>query len=253
MSYMVKSGAGALDKATVPGAYHLLRPGDLTSDPEYKMGAFTVQGEGSMLAAYAMEPRAAGNYLDACAAPGGKSALMAEQMQNTGRIQAWDVHSHRVALIKATQKRLRLDNLRAAERDASVYRPELEAAFDGVLIDAPCSGLGVMHDKPDIKYRVTEEDLSSLCVLQAKILDACAAYVAPGGLLVYATCTILKDENERQVRAFLMRHSEYEPETHNGFLPESLQADSVDGMIQLQAYRWNAEGFFIARLRRRRS
>ena len=239
-----------LEKATAGNAFRLTRPGDLTGDPDYKAGLYSVQGEGSMLAAYALEPRRAGNYLDACAAPGGKSALIAELMQLTGRVQSWDVHEHRVELIQNTKKRLRLDNLRPAHRDAAVHREDLDATFDGVLIDAPCSGLGVMHDKPDIKYRVTEADLGALTELQKKILDACAPYVAPGGLLVYATCTILKDENERQVRSFLMNHPEFEPETSRSYLPESLRPLVVDGMVQLQAYQWNAEGFFIARMRR---
>ena len=203
-----------------------------------------------MLAAYALEPKRAANYLDACAAPGGKSALIAEIMQQTGRVQSWDVHEHRVELIQNTKKRLKLDNLRPAHRDAAVPREDLNASFDGVLIDAPCSGLGVMHDKPDIKYRVTEKDLGSLVELQKRILDACAPYVAVGGLLVYATCTILKDENERQVREFLMRHPEFEPERSTAYLPDSLKPLCVDGMAQLQAYAWNAEGFFIARMRR---
>ena len=239
-----------MEKATAPNAWHLLRPGDLTNDPDYKMGLFSVQGEGSMLAAYALEAKSAGNYLDACAAPGGKSALIAELMQQTGRVQSWDVHEHRVELIQTTKKRLRLDNLRPAHRDASIPREELNGTFDGVLIDAPCSGLGVMHDKPDIKYRVTEADLDTLVALQQKILDACAPYVAPGGLLVYATCTILKDENECQVRSFLQRHPEFEPEPDRAYLPDALKPLCLDGMVQLQAYAWNAEGFFIARMRR---
>ena len=239
-----------MEKATAPDAWNLHRPGDLAGDPDFKAGLFTVQGEGSMLAAYALEPKRAGNYLDACAAPGGKSALIAELMHETGRVQSWDVHEHRVELIQNTKKRLKLDNLRPAHRDAAVPREDLNASFDGVLIDAPCSGLGVMHDKPDIKYRVTEKDLDSLVELQKKILDACAPYVAPGGLLVYATCTILKDENERQVRQFLMRHPEFEPERGAEYLPESLRPMCLDGMAQLHAYAWNAEGFFIARMRR---
>ncbi len=241
----------AMERATAPGAWHLTRAGDLTGDPEYKAGLFSVQGEGSMLAARALEPRRAGNYLDACAAPGGKSALIAEIMQGTGRVQAWDVHEHRVELIRNTKKRLKLDSLRPVHRDAALHREDLDGAFDGVLIDAPCSGLGVMHDKPDIKYRVTEEDLSALAALQRKILDACAPYVAPGGRLVYATCTILKDENERQARDFLRRHPEFEPEADCAWLPEALRPLCAEGMVQLQAHQWNAEGFFIARMRRK--
>jgi 16S rRNA (cytosine967-C5)-methyltransferase len=243
----------ALERATLTNAYHLFRAGDLAGDPDFKAGLFSVQGEGSMLAAYALEPVRAGHYLDACAAPGGKSALIGEIMQNTGRVHCWDVHDHRVALIQAVKKRLRLDNLRPAQRDASLPRAELAFAFDGVLIDAPCSGLGVIHDKPDIKYRLEEADIDSLCALQRRILDACAPYVAAGGLLVYATCTITKDENEEQVRAFLSRHPEFEPEPCAQFLPEALRPLYSGGMIQLQAHDWNAEGFFIARMRRRRA
>ena len=247
-----KAHGWAIEKGALPISFRLTRAGDLAGDPDFKMGLFTVQGEGSMLAALALAPKRAGNYLDACAAPGGKSALIAELIENTGRVQSWDVHEHRVELIQNTKKRLRLDSLRPAHRDASVSRDDLNGSFDGVLIDAPCSGLGVMHDKPDIKYRVTEPDLASLVALQKKILDACAPYVAPGGLLVYATCTILKDECERQARDFLRSHPEFEPETDKSFLPDALKPQMTDGMIQLQAYQWDAEGFFIARMRRKR-
>ncbi len=238
-------------EGVVPGAYRLKGAGSLPSDPDFRSGLFSVQGEASMLAAYAMQPRRGGNYLDACAAPGGKAALMAELMDGTGRVQAWDVHEHRVELLRAVKRRLGLDNLRPAARDATVYRAELDGAFDGVLIDAPCSGLGVMINKPDIKYRLKEEDIQSLCALQSRILDACAHYVCPGGRLVYSTCTILKDENERQVAAFLKRHPEYEPDMDAGYLPERLRPCLRDGMVQLLAHDSGIEGFFIARMRRR--
>lgn len=236
----------------VPGCLVLTRPGDLTGDPDFRAGAYSVQGPSSMLAALAMEPKPGMQILDACAAPGGKSCLMAERMNNTGRVYAWDLHPHRVELIKAAQARLGLDNLRPAVRDASVFRPDSEGVMDGVLVDAPCSGLGVMINKPDIKYRQSEQSIAGLVEAQRAILEACCRYVRPGGLLVYSTCTVLPEENGEQVRAFLARHPEFEPDLETGWLPEALRPLVREGTLQLQAHLNGMEGFFIARMRRRR-
>ena len=113
-----------------------------------------------------------------------------------------DVHEHRVELIRAAKRRLRLDCLRPAVRDARQAYADFELYMDAVLVDAPCSGLGVIADKPDIKYRFTDAQMESLLPLQAAILENCARFVKVGGLLVYSTCTILPEENERQVAAF---------------------------------------------------
>ena len=122
--------------------------------------------------------------------------------------------------------------------------------MDAVLVDAPCSGLGVIAEKPDIKYRQSEVSLSALPPLQRDILDACAGAVKVGGLLVYATCTLLPEENEMQARAFLQRHSEFEPDADGGWLPEPLRENLRDGMIQILPHRDGLDGFFIARMRR---
>ncbi len=240
------------EKGSAQHALKLTSAGDLASDPDYKAGLFTIQGEGSMLAALAVEPKRAENILDACAAPGGKSALIAELMGLTGRVQAWDVHEHRVELLRAVKQRLRLDNLRPMVRDASIHREDCEMAYDAVLVDAPCTGLGVMVNKPDIKYRVREEDIEALCALQKKILDACARYPRVGGRLIYSTCTVLKDENERQIKAFLERHPEYTPDPSTDWLPDALKARFKGGCLQLQAHEDGMEGFFIARMVRTR-
>ncbi len=203
-----------------------------------------------MLAARAVEPRPGMTVLDACAAPGGKAALMCEMMRGTGRVHAWDLHEHRVQLIKAAGKRLRLDNLRPAERDASVRREDLECQMDAVLVDAPCSGLGVMTDKPDLKYRVTDESIESLKAEQKKILDACSSYVKVGGLLVYSTCSILPEENEKQVEEFLLNHPEFKPDEGDAWVPEKLKPRFRNGMLALLPCRDGVEGFFIARMRR---
>ena len=237
-------------KGTVPGAYLVEQAGNLANDPDYYSGEFSVQGESSMLAARAVEPRPGMTVLDACAAPGGKAALMCEMMRGTGRVHAWDLHEHRVQLIKAAGKRLHLDNLRPAERDASVRREDLECQMDAVLVDAPCSGLGVMTDKPDLKYRVTDESIESLKVEQKKILDACSFYVKVGGLLVYSTCSILPEENEKQVEEFLLNHPEFKMDEGDAWVPEKLKPRFQNGMLALLPCRDGVEGFFIARMRR---
>ena len=178
---------------------------------------------------------------------------MAERMGASGRVFAWDVHAHRVELIRAAARRLGLDNVRPSVRDARRTDPDMALSMDAVLVDAPCSGLGVMWDKPDIRFRATEESLSQVIPLQREILDACAEMVRPGGLLVYSTCTILPEENEAQARAFLERHPEFEPDGGAEWLPEALRGHLADGRIQLMPDRDGIEGFFIARMRRRRT
>lgn len=204
-----------------------------------------------MLAAQAVQARPGMQILDACAAPGGKTCLMAEKMRGSGRVYAWDVHPHRVELVRAAARRLELENVRPAVHDARKVLESMELAMDAVLVDAPCSGLGVMADKPDIRFRVTEEELNALPALQGQILDACAQMVKVGGRLVYSTCTILPEENEIQVRAFLERHPEFEIDESTGWLPEALRGRMQGGMLQLLPNRDGVEGFFIARMRRR--
>ena len=154
-------------------------------------------------------------------------------------------------MIRAAALRLGIENVRPAVRDALKPVESMRLAMDAVLVDAPCSGLGVIAEKPDIKYRKTEEELAELPQLQLKILSACAEAVKVGGLLVYATCTILPEENEGVVRAFLEKHPGFEPDTADGWLPEALRPRLTDGMLQILPHRDNMDGFFIARLRRK--
>ena len=238
-------------KSEVPGAYRILAAGDLSATDDYRRGLFAIQGESSQLAALAVEARPGMQILDACAAPGGKTCLMAEAMRGAGRVYAWDLHEHRVELIRAAARRLGLENVRPMTHDARRAPDSMLLSMDAVLVDAPCSGLGVIADKPDVKYRLTDEELDKLPGIQAAILDACAKCVRPGGLLVYSTCTILPEENQKQVRAFLDRHPEFAPETSEKWLPESLRGHMEDGMLSILPHRDGMEGFFIARMRRR--
>jgi len=250
--YMTEKG-WTWEKGTAAHSYRLLKAGDLAGDEDFRKGVFSIQGESSMLAAQAVCAKAGMNIIDACAAPGGKSALMCEMMQGTGRVYAYELHAHRVELLKGVANRLKLYNLRPAQADATVFRPENADRMNAVLIDAPCSGLGVMGDKPDLKYRMKEENLAEITETQKKLLDTCSKYVQPGGLLVYSTCTLLPDENENQVREFLNTHPEFSLETDDKWLPEALRDQMKDGMIQLLPHRHEGmDGFFIARMRRAR-
>ena len=239
------------ERATVSGAYRVTGAGKLSDHEGYRKGLFSIQGESSMLAAAAVGAKPGMQVLDACAAPGGKTCLIAETMQGTGRVYAWDLHEHRVELIRAAARRLELDNIRAQVRDAAKPMESMELSMDAVLVDAPCSGLGVMGDKPDIKYRLKGETIDALVPVQRAILNACAASVRPGGLMVYSTCTLLPEENERQIEAFLNLHPEFAPDGDDTWLPEQLRVHYKNGCIQILPGRDGIEGFFIARLRRK--
>ncbi len=238
-------------RGIVPGAYRIANAGRLASHAGYRAGLFSIQGESSMLAALAVEAKPGMQILDACAAPGGKSCLIAEAMNGAGRVHAWDLHAHRVELIRSAARRLGLDNVRPAQRDAARFNESMAGMMDAALVDAPCSGLGVTGDKPDIKYRLTGEGIEALAEVQRGILDACAGYVRPGGLLVYSTCTILPEENGKQIDAFLARHPEFAPDEGCAWLPEALRGEWRDGRIQILPSRDGLDGFFIARLRRK--
>ena len=240
----------AFEKSFVPHAYRAKRAGNLSGTDEYEKGLYSLQGESAMLAAYAMQPKHGMNVLDACAAPGGKASLMCELMQCSGRVYAWDLHEHRVAIMKANGIRLGLDDLRCAERNAADLKEDFIDSMDAVLIDAPCTGLGVLTDKPDLKYSMNRDKAGSIIEDQKKILDTCCRYVKRGGLLVYSTCTILPSENEQQIKNFLLRHPEFKAETDVSYLPEELRSKCEGGMLTLMQHRDGLEGFFIARLRR---
>ncbi len=238
-------------KGRVPHAWYAEGVMQLSRDRDYQAGMFSVQGEASMVCASLTEARPGMQVLDCCAAPGGKTAYIAEMMQGTGRVYALDIHPHRVALLEAAVRRLRLDNVRPQLYDATRFREDWEDRFDVCLLDAPCTGLGEWHEKPDIRYGITPDSLAALCATQAALLDNCAKYVRRGGRLVYATCSILPEENALQLRAFLDRHPEYAlcplPESVTALYPEA----SRELGLQLLPGPDGDEGFYMAALQRK--
>ena len=238
------------EKADLPDAWRITGAMDIARDADFQAGNFSIMSESSMMACLALGVRRGMQVLDCCAAPGGKTCYLSELMGDTGRVQAWDVHDHRVKLIAAQQKRLGLENIRPIVRDAARYREDLDTRMDAVLLDAPCSGLGVMAEKPDIRLRVTEESVRELTELQARLLDTVCRYVKPGGVLVYSTCSLLKAENEDQARAFLERHPEFEAEKLPETIPEIFRQHEGLG-LQLLPPRDGVEGFYLCRMRRK--
>lgn len=248
MEALAEAGVEARPHSWMEGCLVLGATGNLESLPPFRDGLFYVQDPASRLAVRcAALPKEGGlRLLDCCAAPGGKSFAAAVDMGDRGEILSRDIHPHKIALIEAGARRLGLGSIHAGVRDAAVYDPSWEQSFDVVLADVPCSGLGIIRKKPDIRYRNLREteDLPSL---QRSILDTQAKYVKKGGVLLYSTCTILKRENEDVVTSFLEAHPDFHPEGLP--LPEVFPRNET-GMLTLLPGMYDTDGFFICRLRR---
>ena len=220
---------------------------DIGSSEEFLNGLFTVQDTAATLAAYVLAPKPGDKVLDLCAAPGGKTTHLAELMGNKGEILAFDIYEHKVELIKETAKRLGIDIINARCADAGDLKSELLNKFDCVLADVPCSGLGIIRRKPEIKYNA--EFGEELYAIQDKILSCAAEYVKPGGALVYSTCTLNKYENEIKIQSFLENNKNFERED----ISDKIKSETAkDGYAVLLPDEYDTDGFFIAKLRRKR-
>lgn len=175
----------------------------------YKLGMFTPQDESSMLVAEKLDPKHGELVMDVCAAPGGKTTAIAERMNNTGRIIASDIYRRKLDLIDKEAKRLGITNIETRSWDATRVDSSMLHKADRVLVDAPCSGLGVVRRKPEIKYKPMTEEMELLPKKQLAILSASSSYVKPGGRLVYSTCTVNPNENERVTELFLKRNPSF--------------------------------------------
>ena len=222
--------------------------GSIENLPSFREGLFYVQDPAARLSVLCAKlPKADIRVLDCCSAPGGKSFAAAIAMGGCGQITSCDVHAHKTGLIAGGAARLGLTNITARQQDATQQVPEWVGAMDVVIADVPCSGLGIILKKPDIRYKNLEE-LKALPALQLAILENQAAYVKPGGVLLYSTCTVLKAENEDVVSAFLAKHEDYYVEPLE--LPDVFPKNET-GMLTLIPGEYDTDGFFICRLRRK--
>ena len=181
----------------------IVKDGNLTSSKYFKEGYFSIQGLSSIKAIEAFDPFPCSKVLDMCSAPGGKTTAMSEMMSDSGSITACDIYDHRLKLIQSYAKRLGISNITTRLLDGTKQDSSLAEAFDYVLCDVPCSGLGVIGSKPEIKYRVTLEEIEELKKIQAQILQNAFSYCKVGGRIMYSTCTINKDENDGIVDSFV--------------------------------------------------
>ncbi|WP_458458646.1 16S rRNA (cytosine(967)-C(5))-methyltransferase RsmB [Pseudobutyrivibrio sp.] len=212
---------------SIPSALYIAGFNVISSIPEFNEGLFYIQDYSSQLVPYKAGIKETDAVLDLCAAPGGK-ALHAAELAAKGTVLARDLTEAKVALINENIQRTGATNVTAQKFDATVFDESSENKYDVVIADLPCSGLGIIRKKPDIKYNQTEESLAELVMLQAKILENAARYVKAGGTLCYSTCTINKDENENQVENFLSSHKEFTIKNCEQLLPDK-----------------NHDGFFI--------
>lgn len=188
--------------------------------------------------------------VDVCASPGGKSLYMAEKLKGAGKVISRDLTEYKVSLIRDNIERMGCRNIEVQIHDAGILDESLVEQADILLADLPCSGLGVMGKKRDIKYKVTRESLTELAALQRKILDVVWQYVKPGGVLVYSTCTVNPGENQEIVEWFTANYP-FEREDMSPFLPGALREVGREGWLQLLPGIHESDGFFLARLRRR--
>ena len=243
-----EQGVGVKPHSWMPDCLVLSGTGNLEQLPAFREGKFYVQDPASRLSVLCAKlPKEGARVLDCCSAPGGKSFAAAIAMAGCGRIQSCDVHQHKTALIEKGAQRLGLENITVCQQDATQLVPQWCNKMDAVIVDAPCSGLGIIRKKPDIRYKnLTETE--ALPALQKQILSNQANYVKPGGILMYSTCTVLKRENEEVVSAFLQEHPDFYPEALD--LPALFPANT-SGMLTLIPGQYDTDGFFICRLRRR--
>ena len=231
----------------VPGCLELSGTGNPAALDAFRTGKFLVQDPAARLVSRVAETKPGDRVLDVCAAPGGKSFSAAFAMEDRGEILACDVLPGKLSRIQDGAARLGLSCIRTAEADGRIHREDWTDAFDVVLVDAPCSGLGIIRKKPDIRYKKPDA-LFAMPVIQRGILDNASAYVRPGGTLVYSTCTVLPEENEQVTDAFLAEHPAFSRESFR--LPEP--AGQTEGQLTLWPQLHGTDGFYICRMKRQR-
>lgn len=231
----------------LPYSLYIENTGDIKAHESFKNGLFFVQDESSMLVAEAAKPlQDISLIMDLCAAPGGKTTHLAQLTQDKIRITARDISEKKLEKISENINRLQLKSIELKKWDASVLDEEYIRRADLVIADVPCSGLGVIKKKPDIKYNINKQGIENLKILQKKILETASEYVKKDGILIYSTCTINKEENQDNINEFLAQHKEF------SIVPLDNQENNIntDGFLQLLPINNQSDGFFIAKIKR---
>ena len=219
--------------------------------PGFREGLFAVQDESSQMVAFFLDPQPGERVLDTCAAPGGKATHLAQLMGNNGELLAMDNAGSKLPLILETAVRLGITNIRTRAADLLQSAALPAAAFDRVLLDAPCSGLGVIRRNPEAKWRLTGDDITRLAAVQKTMLKNAVRLLKPGGVLVYSTCSTSVQENEEVVRDFLSRTPDCVLEDLNVLFPEYREVFTEEGMFRAWPHRYGMDGFFAARIRKK--
>lgn len=234
----------------LPYGYQLSKLEGLANIPSFIRGKFTVQDISSMLVAEVANPKTGDYVIDVCAAPGGKALHIATKLKGSGKVDARDVTERKVEYIQENMERLSIKNMSATVVDALVEQEDSIEKADILIADLPCSGLGIMGKKRDIKYNISEDSIEEIISLQKNILKIIHSYVKKGGHLIYSTCTINQEENQKIIEWFSANYP-YELESIDAYLPSQLQNDTTKlGYLQMIPGTHESDGFFMARLKR---
>jgi len=245
---LIENGYNIEEGYACKSAIRIIKGKNIENNLLFNEGSITVQDESAMLTALSMDVLENLKVLDLCSAPGGKTTHIAELMRNTGHVAAFDIHKNKLSLIKQNLDRIGITNTTCDVMDATVYSEDLFECADRILIDVPCSGLGIIRKKPEIKWSKHIKDIKSIIDTQRKIMENASKYVKKGGVLLYSTCTLNKEENENNVDWFINAHPEFKIE------PVSLgKLDNINysdkGYVTIFPNEY-MDGFFIAKIRK---
>jgi 16S rRNA (cytosine967-C5)-methyltransferase len=245
-------GTGSREYRYAPEGLYLKLAHSLVELKSFQQGLFQVQGESSMLAAPLLNPQPGELVLDLCSAPGGKTIHLAALMKNQGRIIAADLYPHRLKLVQAAAERQGIQIIQTENIDGRSLPSEWQGTFQRVLLDVPCSGLGVIRRKGDLKWRRRPEDIASLSQLQMQLLRSAFQALCSGGVLLYSACTTEPEETTEVINKFLAQERLAQPVMLSPFLPQELHAEEkIAGQIFLWPAQHNLDGFFLARIRKK--
>ena len=221
---------------------------NITKTKEYIEGNITIQDEAAGLSSFILAPKEGEIVLDACSAPGGKTTYLAELMHNKGKIVAWDIYEERLKQVDQNAKRLGIDIIQTEVHDATKLKEEYVEKFDKILLDVPCLGLGVIRRKPDIKWNRQEGDIKEISDIQFNILKICSKYLKNNGVLVYSTCSMLKEENDEIIEKFI-KEENFETVNIDEQIPNEFSKITTNNMVQFLPSQKH-DGFFITMLKK---